>query len=202
MGSVRRRGRRVRVELDDAEVALALSLTAQVLELLADDDDDEPADDPDVAAGEPATETDELEALLETSIGPVETPRDPALLRLLPDGYRNDDDAAGEFRRLTEASLRSTKRAALQRFVEDLSATKSALKEGGVRIDLDDDAADAWLPAITDLRLVFGTRIGITEDMADERAGVAEGSLRYAEIAVYDWMSWLQDAIVRAMLGD
>jgi hypothetical protein len=200
MGLVRRRGRRVRVELDDAEVELAVSLAAQVLELLADDD--EPAEHADTPAGEPATEPDELEALLETSIGPVETPRDPALLRLLPDGYRNDDDAAGEFRRLTEASLRSTKRAALQRFVDDLSAPKSALKEGGVRIGLDDDAADAWLPAITDVRLVFGTRIGITEDMDDERAGVAEGSLRYAEIAVYDWITWLQDAIVRGMLGD
>jgi hypothetical protein len=202
MGSVRRRGRRVRVELDDAEVELAVSLAAQVLELLADNDDDEPADGSVAPADEPDTEADELEAMLETSIGPVETPRDPALLRLLPDGYRNDDDAAGEFRRFTEASLRSTKRAALQRFVDDLAAPKFALKEGGVRINLDDDAADAWLPAITDLRLVFGTRIGVTEDMDDERAGVAEGSLRYAEIAVYDWITWLQDAIVRGLLGD
>ena len=58
--------------------------------------------------------------------GPVETPRDPALLRLLPDGYRNDDDAAGEFRRLTESGLRATKRAALQRLVDDLTSAARA----------------------------------------------------------------------------
>jgi Domain of unknown function (DUF2017) len=27
-------------------------------------------------------------------------------------------------------------------------------------------------------------------------------SPRYAEIATYDWLSWLQDAMVRALSGD
>jgi hypothetical protein len=58
----------------------------------------------------------------------------------------------------------------------------------------------AWLPAITDLRLVFGTRLGVTEDFDDERAIVSEDSLRAAEIAAYDWLSWLQDEIVEALL--
>jgi hypothetical protein len=197
VGSVRRRGRRVRVELDDDDVALLVSLISSVLDLL---EGDVSVDEPGVR--EPVDEPDELEAMLEASTGPVETPTDPALLRLLPDGYRNDDDAAGEFRRLTESGVRASKRAALERVIDDLAEPRFAGKEGGVRIDLDDTAADVWLPAITDVRLVFGTRIGITEDMDDERDSVAEGSLRYTELAVYDWMSWLQDAIVRALLGD
>jgi hypothetical protein len=199
MGSIRRRGRRVRVVFDEAEVALLLSLTSQVLDLLSDG---EPSPDgTDADAVEP-DETDELEKMLDTSVGPVETPRDPVLLRLLPDGYRNDDDAAGEFRRLTESSLRSIKRTALQRLADDLSAADSTDDEGDVRIDLDGNAAEAWLPAITDVRLMFGTRIGVTEDMDDERATVEEGSLRYAEIAAYDWLSWVQDAIVRALMRE
>jgi hypothetical protein len=206
MGSIRRRGRRVRVVFDEGEAALLLSLTSQVLDLLSDG---EPSADAETDADADADadsaeldETDELEKLLDTSVGPVETPRDPVLLRLLPDGYRNDDDAAGEFRRLTESSLRSIKRAALQRFADDLSAAESTDEEGSVRIDLDGDAAEAWLPAITDVRLMFGTRIGVTEEMDDERATVAQGSLRYAEIAAYDWLSWVQDAIVRALMRE
>jgi len=199
MGTVRRRGRRIRVVLDEGEVALLLSLTSQVMDLLSDG---EPPIGETAADAKAAAETDELEQLLETSSGPVETPQDPVLLRLLPDGYRNDDDAAGEFRRLTESSLRTIKLAALQRLSDDLSAGETAGDDGGVRIDLDGEAAESWLPAITDLRLMFGTRIGVTEDMDDERAIAAEGSLRYAEIAAYDWLSWVQDAIVRALMRD
>ena len=67
---------------------------------------------------------------------------------------------------------------------------------------IDEAAVEAWLPALTDLRLAFGTRIGVTEDIDAERAEVLEGSLRHAELAAYDWMSWLQDAIVRGLTGD
>lgn len=178
-----------------------LALSAQVLLLLGDGDPAPGEAGPLGEAGPPADEPDELEQMLEAPIGPVETPRDPALLRLLPDGYRNDDDAAGEFRRLTESGLRATKRAALQRLVDDVSVNAADQAEGGVRIDLEQDAAEAWLPAITDLRLVFGTRIGVTEEMDDERAIVVEGSDREAEIAAYDWLSWWQDAIVHALIG-
>jgi Domain of unknown function (DUF2017) len=212
VASVRRRGRRVRVQLDDEEVAILAMLTEQVLALLDDGDASsaqaEPvgADIADPDAAEPATASDDeaasLETLLGASTGPVETPRDPALLRLLPDAYRNDDDAAEEFRRLTEAGLRATKRTALQRLLDDLASAGSPQKDGGIRYDLDHAATEAWLPALTDLRLVFGTRIGVTDDFDDERAIVEEDSLRYAEIAAYDWMSWLQDAIVRALIGD
>jgi hypothetical protein len=196
VGSIRRRGRRVRVMLDGDEVALVLGLISSVDELLSD------GEEPSTALDPPDDETEALEQLFSSPVGPVEPPRDPALLRLLPDGYRNDDDAAGEFRRLTESGLRATKRAALQRVVDDLAAGEAVPKDGGVRVDLDEAAAEAWLPAIADLRLVFGTRIGVTEDMDDERDAVPEGSKRFAELAVYDWMSWLQDAIVRALVGD
>lgn len=195
VGSVRRRGRRVRVELDDTETALLLALTSQVLELLDDDAPHPP--EPDGAAGEP----DMLEAMLDVPSGPVEPPTDPALRRLLPDGYRNDDVAAEEFRRLTESSLRATKRAALAQVAEDLS-NGSPQPAGGVRLALDSSQVQMWLPALTDLRLVLGTRLDVTEDMADVRASLPPDSLPAAELAAYDWLSWLQEMLVGALTGD
>jgi len=197
VGAVRRRGKHVRVSLDQDEVRLLLELVEQVAELLGGDDPSVPE-----AEHEDETETEMLEHMLESSTEPVVAPDDPVLRRLLPDGYRNDDDAAGEFRRLTESSLRATKRVALQRMIDDLSKPSAEQKDGSFRFDLDEDAAAAWLPALTDLRLAFGTRIGVTEDIDAERAEVLEGSLRHAELAAYDWMSWLQDAIVRGLTGD
>src|ERR1700735_2145399 len=117
MGSVRRRGDRVRVSLEAGEVFLLGSRTAQVLELLADSDSSEsiaPAAaaaavaDPADAAGlsdlsDPVSLADMVDAVME----PVEIPEDPVLRRLLPDAYRDDSEAAKEFRRLTEADLRA-----------------------------------------------------------------------------------------------
>jgi hypothetical protein len=123
------------------------------------------------------------------------------LLRLLPDAYRDDGDAAREFRRLTEADLRATKRGGLSQLVADLSAAGAVPHRGGLRLDLDEDSAAAWLPALTDVRLALGTRIGVTEDMDDERATLSVDAPRYAQIATYDWVSWLQDAMVRALTG-
>jgi hypothetical protein len=189
MGSVRRKGDHVRVSLDAVEVALVMTLTSQVMELLGDV---EPSPD-----GEES-----LAELLEGRQDPVAAPRDPALLRLLPDAYRGDDDAAGEFRRLTEADLRASKHDGLGRIVNDLVAPEAAQRSGGVRLDLDDDAAAAWLTALNDVRLTFGTRIDVSEDMDDERMNLPVDSQRYAEIATYDWFSWLQDAMLRALTGD
>jgi Domain of unknown function (DUF2017) len=207
MASVRRRSGGVRVSLETEEAALLSDLVEQVLALLGDGHHDPPTgavatDLPDAADAPDAPGADDIEALIASVSEPVATPRDAALLRLLPDGYREDDEAAAEFRRLTEATLRATKRAALQRVADDLSDAGGSSSRSGVRLDLDEVAVAAWLPALTDVRLTFGTRIGVSEDMDDERADAAVGSERFAELAVYDWMSWLQDAMVRALMGD
>jgi hypothetical protein len=189
MGSVRRRGDHIRVSLDSSEVVLVMSLASQVLALIGD--------------AEPSPDgAESLEQLLDSTLDPVEAPRDPVLLRLLPDAYRDDDEAAGEFRRLTEADLRATKHAGLAQIVSDLLAPTSVPRGGGVRLELDDEAAAVWLAALNDVRLALGTRIGVTEDMDDERMNASVDSQRYAEIATYDWFSWLQDAMLRALTAD
>jgi hypothetical protein len=171
------------VRLDGEEPALVAEMCAQVLDVIGD------------TPGEP----DSLEDLV--GIGdPAERPVDPVELRLLPDAYRDEPEAADEFRRLTEAGLRRAKGEALHRVIADIAGADKT-RGGGVSIELDEAGCDAWLPALTDVRLTLGTRIGVSEDIDEERAGLEPGSRRQAEFAVYDWLSWLQDAIVRGVSG-
>jgi hypothetical protein len=183
VGSVRRRGGVVRVGLDDAEVVLLSSLVAQVRRLLGGDE---------VAVDDP------VEALLTLPQTEVEAPHDPVLARLLPDAYRDDDAAAGEFRRLMDGDLRAQKCAALQRVLDDLAG--GARKGDELRLELDSDVAQQWLYAINDIRLALGTTLGVTEDMNEERAALDPESPRFMQLGIYDWATWLQDAIVRAVL--
>ena len=188
MGSVRRKhgrgfGSRVRVALDDPEVVLLGSLMGQVRQLLGGDD---------VAAAE-----DSIDALLTMPKAAVETPEDPVLARLLPDAYRDDDAAAGEFRRLMDGDLRAQKCAGLQRVIDDL-ASRGTRKGTELRLELDDEGAQQWLYAINDVRLALGTTLDVTEDLDETRAELEPGSPRYMQLGVYDWVTWLQDAIVRA----
>jgi hypothetical protein len=181
----------VRVQLEEAEVWLLMSMTTQLIALLREESASPSSADPD----------DPLHSLGIGSAEPVEAPADPVLKRLLPDAYRDDRQASEEFRRLTEGDLRAAKLGGLGRIVSDLSQRGESKRGSGARFDLDDDGVAQWLAALTDLRLALGTRIGVTEDMDDERAGLPVDSPRYAEIATYDWLSWLQDAMVRSLTG-
>ena len=82
---------------------------------------------------------------------------DPVRRRLFPDGYRDDDEAAAEFRDLTEAGLRDDKAARAERCRAELPA-------GSGDLPLPPDAAERWLTVLNDLRLALGTRLGVTED--------------------------------------
>jgi hypothetical protein len=187
MGSVRRKGQLVRVTLELDEVALLRNLVAQVLALL----------DP----GELTAGADPLEQFVGLSSAAVDAPTDPALQRLLPDAYSGDDEAAGEFRRLTDSDLRTTKRLALQQILDSLDLAEPT-RSGAMRVGLEEGAATSWLPALTDVRLALASRLEIDEGVDEERLVVEPGTARYDEIALYDWLSWLQDALVRAVTGD
>jgi uncharacterized protein DUF2017 len=117
-------------------------------------------------------------------------PDDPVLSRLFPDGYREDAEAAGDFRRYTEAGLRDGKR-------QDAETVLACLQPG--EITLDDEQAQAWLRSLNDVRLALGTRLDITEDSYDRIAGLDLDDPRYAMFAVYDWLTVLQESLVRAI---
>jgi hypothetical protein len=108
---------------------------------------------------------------------------DPALTRLFPVAYRDDPDAAAEFARYTRSGLVDTKTA-------NAGAVAAALT-GGELVELSPDAAERWLPVLTDLRLIVAERIGIHAD--DDP--VPEDALG----EVYHWLGQLQAYLIDAI---
>lgn len=130
----------------------------------------------------------------------AETEPDFALERLTPPAYRDDDEAAEEFRRLTAADT-------LNKRLADAHLVLTSLAPhlyGDEDPELDDDAeadvakiaiapseVDSWLRTLTALRLVIATRLGIDdsgepEDPSDQRLGV------------YDWLAYRLEGLLRA----
>jgi hypothetical protein len=103
----------------------------------------------------------------------VDLPDDPALARLLPDAHADDPAASSEFRRYTEQGLRERKRQCLE-------TARLTLGRSG-SLTLDDAEAQAWLVALTDVRLVLAERMGLrTEDDHEEllrRLGIPSDEL-------------------------
>lgn len=108
---------------------------------------------------------------------------DPAIARLLPDAYRDDPEAASEFRRLMEDDL-------VDRKTSHAAAVRASLGDGHVR--LDPAAVQAWLRHLTDLRLVIATRIGIQHD---DDTGTGNPFLQ----DVYAWLGYVQSSILYAL---
>ena len=181
MGSVKRRGDLVVVRLDAAERSVLASLLGAVRALLDDGDDD-------------TADADPLAALVGMSDGPVETPEDPILLRLLPDAYE-DADEASEFRRLTDADLRARKTEAIDRVLGDVSTSE--------RNELDlDEGVGMWVQAINDVRLVLGTRLDVQEDWPDTLDDLPEDDPRAVLYDFYGWLTSLQERLVLAAMDD
>ena len=122
----------------------------------------------------------------------TETPADPALARLFPDGYVDDAEASADFRRYTEPGLRSAKRDALQ-------TALATLGEEPHKIVLSPEEAQAWLGALNDTRLVLGERLGVVEDFEDLLASLEEDDPRLPVLWVYDRLTFLQESLVQAL---
>lgn len=177
MARVRRsRGRPV-VSLSAAETHLLRGLLVQFDETLA--------------ARAPARSDDPLEAAVGIADGPAEPPVDPGLARLVPAGYRDDPEAAAELRRLTEPALLHAKIDAARRLVE-------SLPERSGKVTLDGESAAGWIGTLNDLRLVLGTRLGVTED-GDPLGGHRRTAPRAAPYVIYHWLTALQDRLVDAV---
>ncbi len=104
---------------------------------------------------------------------------DPAHERLFPVAYRDDAPAAEEFTRYTRSGL-------VDRKAANAAQVSLALDEETVR--LSPDAAERWLPLLTDLRLVIADRLGIRAD-DDEVPDTPAGE-------VYAWLGHLQESMV------
>lgn len=137
---------------------------------------------------------------------------DPAMARLVPEGYRDDPEAAAEFRRFTADDLVGGKVSAAQTVLEALTATGPAAElpgdiprghEGGAAVGLAGDTAWTWLRFLNDTRLTIAARLGIEDDTepfepSGDEVGDDEQDPQLM-MAIYAWLGYLQESIVSVL---
>ena len=136
-------------------------------------------------------DTDPLAVMVDIGTA-TRTPDDPVLARLFPDAYSGDDEAAGEFRRYTENTLRERKHAGAL-------LALGTLEDAGVERVLTPDEVQAWLGALNDVRLALGTRLDVQEDLSEQYLGLDVDDPSRLAFEIYDWLTWLQETLVRCL---
>ena len=189
--SYQRRGKQIAATLTGFEADLLRSLAAQLIELLHDE------------SALPQQAVDPLEALLDFS-GPTTEPEDPVLARLFPNAYHDDEEAAGEFRRFTEGTLREAKTAGASAIVDALeeAGLPPELRDDRLMIDIELDRAGAeiWMRSLTDLRLALATRLGIEEDDDDRWDQLDDEDPQGQVYGIYQWLGYLQETLVESLI--
>jgi Domain of unknown function (DUF2017) len=207
--------------LDRTEREVFATVVADVAELLgAERFAQRPFDDLDVPP-----------PLVRMSMESVDPPEDPAVRRLLPDASRDDDAVAAEFRRLTDADLRSTKIERLRDVWTALTGPQDAVPGAGIDDDDDfavpRDRAQALAAGLTDVRLVLADRLGLeteadadrlyesleaqaaaheedVDDADDDRPAreILAQEVRAYLGSVYAALTWLQESLMAVLLSD
>ena len=184
-----RRSGRVIANFTGFEADLLRSLASQLVELLRNEEAVPHGQDP-------------FEAMMDFS-GPTAAPEDPVLARLFPTAYSEDEEAAAEFRRFTEATLRDGKARAACTIIDGLeeAGLPPQLEEEGLMIDveLDEATAETWMRSFTDLRLALATRLGVEEGDEDYWEALPDEDPRTQAHDIYDWVGYLQETLVRAL---
>ena len=177
MNGWRRRGGVLVATLSEREAGMLRGLVGQVRELLA--------------ARVAAHPRDELAELTGIVAGPTTAPADRVLARLLPDFHREDTSLSGGLRALHEPELLAIKDGAAGVVLDTCPAR-------GGRVRLSEEQAQAWLTALNDIRLALGTVLEVTEDMPDE---VSPDDPRAPHLAVYHWLTWVQESLIQALVS-
>ncbi|THA28272.1 DUF2017 domain-containing protein [Streptomyces sp. A1277] len=179
------------VALDEVEIAILRSLAVQLLELIGPGDEPAEGDDP-------------LAALF--AEGPSEPPADPALARLFPEAYGDEDDelraASSEFRRFTENDLRTRKREDALVVVRTLDALTPA-GDGAAVLTLTADECRSWLGSLNDLRLTIGTRLEVSDEDDGEEGSLyrlPDSDPRKPMVMAYLWLGALQETLVETLM--
>jgi hypothetical protein len=115
-------------------------------------------------------------------------PDNPGLRRLFPPAYDDEQDEAA-FQELMGNELLDGRRRALDVLAETAKAERLTAEE-----------AQVWLTALNDLRLVLGTRLDVSDESLLE--DLAEDDPRAPDLALYAYLSWLQEQLVEALSAE
>jgi hypothetical protein len=111
---------------------------------------------------------------------------DPAMARLYPAAYPDDPIQNLEYERLAVDRLTSQRLSSIGAMEASIDADR-----------LTEELLLSWLAVLNDLRLVLGTRLEITEETTED--DFAPDDPRASVFALYGYLTWLVDAIVRAL---
>ena len=134
----------------------------------------------------------ELQAALDSD---APTADDAVRARLYPAAYEDPDDARA-FRELTESSLSAERDERIEQSVAELRAGRTLRR---TEVTVDADGAERWMKVLNDLRLTFGTQLGISED--EDNNTLDESDPQVHLRARYLWLTALQDALVTTVMG-
>jgi hypothetical protein len=126
---------------------------------------------------------------------------DPARTRLFPRAYSDPmaDAEDAEWRESVYPDLVDQRFDALDLVAGTLDRAEVAGRDAEWRtIALAADEVEAWLAVLNDVRLVLGTRLGVT----DEHGEVADDDPEAPAWEFYDWLTHLQGSLVETLLGD
>jgi alkanesulfonate monooxygenase SsuD/methylene tetrahydromethanopterin reductase-like flavin-dependent oxidoreductase (luciferase family) len=141
-----------------------------------------------------AEETDLLRRLLSEYMELLEStpdPEDAGRARLFPAASLDDEDVARQFKELAESDLDKLKK-------NNVTIARDSLGDiGAWRGTLTEEQKEAWLVLLTDLRLVIGSREGVTEEVM-ERSLDPNDPAQWP-LAVLHYLGALQESLVRAI---
>ena len=119
----------------------------------------------------------------------ADDPADKMLTRLFPTAVPDDPDAEAEYQEMVRDELVSKRLARLDAVAELAEATV-----------LDQEQLAAWMGAVNDIRLVLGTRLGVTED--DEFEETDEEDPEAVARSAYWYLGWLLEHLVEASASE
>ena len=123
---------------------------------------------------------------------------DPVVERLFPDVYPDDPTSTADLRQYIDGDLKTAK-------IDQAGAILAALPAaGGTEVSLDDEAAEAWLRALNDVRLALGIRLEVRDDMdleeeLDEAVLRDPTSPRVGQLELYGYLGLLQQSLLEAL---
>jgi len=123
---------------------------------------------------------------------------DPVVERLFPDVYPDDPVGTAELRQYMDGELKTAK-------IDQAGAILAVLPtSGGGDVSLDEEAAEAWLRALNDVRLALGTRLVVRDDMdleeeLDDAVLHDPTSARVGQLSLYAYLGYLQESLLQAL---
>lgn len=225
MRAFRREGDHLVAEVDPGEREVLATVVADVAELLGGGRLEERETGGVPAGGDAAP-------AVRLRLDPLPTPDDPAVHRLLPDASREDADVTAEFRRLTEDDLRQQKIDRLAELFAALTAddpgpepepepepgdTRRSRRRqrgrhaGPETVRVSRDRGPALAATLTDVRLVLGERLGVTDERASDalerevvHGSADDGAAQARQYlgSVFLALGWWQETLVACLLAD